>query len=460
MKVILCILINAFLLFGYTLSELVELAFKESGYVKNSDLSLEESIVKRNFLRSTLLPQVNITSRAAHFGKSYDPYSLERDAVDISDQYTARSREIFRIPDPQDLIITDITGDYANRSFAPKENAVELGLSIEQPLFQQGKVLTSMRMNKMESSMLICQWQDEHMRLKSIVSKYYYNYLLMKQKQEIISSFKSFSEQKHEILVHSFKAGECLTIDTLESYLSVSHYDEQFLEAEQELFLAQLALTRLTGISDSDTFTVSGELTPLVYNMEFDTALIRIVEQNKVITKLRGETELAELGIEMAKREYLPEVSVGVNFNRLSHFNDHDYFSLEPERQIYLGMTYNLFSSGKRYFNVRQRQINKEMTQNRLDESIRELQIKLKEIWGVRSVRKKKLDRSKSTITAAEEGYRIAKELFENGVIPITRLHEIEETFLQAKLNYVKHIYDYNCSVIELRLLTADYLYN
>lgn len=460
MKVALCILINIFLLFGYTLEDLVELAFRESGYVKNSDLSLEESIVKRNILRSSLLPQINIHGRTTHYGKSYDPYSLEGERIGVSNQYVKESREMFRLPDAQDLIITDIADTYTGRSFAPKENAIDLGLSIEQPLFQQGKILTEMRMNKMESSMLICHWQDEHMRLKSIVSKYYYRYLLMKQKQEIISSFKSFSEKKHELLTLSFNAGECLTIDTLESYLAVSHYEEQLLEAKQELFLAQLALTRLTGIDAGDTLSVSGELTPLFYEIDYDTALNRIVDENKIITQLRGETELAELDIEMTKREYLPEISMGINLNRLSHFNEREYFSLDPERQIYLGMKYNLFSSGKRHFKVRQKQIHKEISQNKLDESIRELQIKLKEIWGVRNVRQKKMERSKSTISAAEEGFRIAKELFENGLIPITRLHEIEKTFLQAKLNYVKHIYNYNCSVIELRLLTADYLYN
>jgi len=442
---------------AYNLTDLIDSAFLHSGFVQNADIMMEKNRNEYKEIRSELFPEINLFANGRHYSQTYDPYQFEPGTPSYTAQYIYESW----LHDPKDLVITNMLDSYsADRSFAPKKGSVELGVSIEQPIFQQGKVFTQLRMNKVVGSVLVCHWQDMRMQVKAAVTRHFYSLLLAREKVRVMNGYVSLNEKKREIVLSLYSSGEVLSLDTLSSFLDIIQAEEQLFGIEQNESLAELSLKRLIGADSLDTLPVEGELLPLEYSVSYDSAVALVVDQNKIITHLRGEQDLAALNTEMEKREYFPEVFAGINLSRLSHFEDRSNFLLEPERQIYLSVRYPLFTSGKRHFSVLQAEQQEEIVDNDLDETIKSLLNDLKKRWQEKNAEELRMERNRAARRVAEEAYSIATLQFSNGDLSLIEYGEYEQRLLSANLNYIESVYRFNCVIIELRLLTADYLYN
>ncbi len=446
---------------AYTINELVDSAYAHSGLVKNADLMLDQNRNEYKEIRSNFFPDVDLFANGTHHFRTYDPYQSELNSSSYSSTYESESYSISRRPDVQDQIITSMLDKYsADRSFAPKMGALEFGISIEQPIFQQGKVLTQLKINKVEGSVMVCHWQDMRMQVKASVNLHYYSLLLAREKVNVMKSFLSLNEKKRDITRTLYMLGEVLVLDTLTTYLDIVQAEEELFRVEQNENLAELSLKRLIGADSLDTLPVSGELIPLQYEVSYDSAIALVIAQNKKITHLRGEHDLSSLKTELLKREYLPEVYAGVDLSRLSHFDDRSNIALEPERKIYVEVRYPLFTSGKRHFAVLQAEQQEEIVENNLDEMIQALLNDLEKRWQEMDAEKLRMERNSTARSVAEEAYSIAKLQYSNGDLSLIEFGEYEQRLLTANLNYIESVFRFNCAIVEIRLLTADYLYN
>lgn len=446
---------------AYTLNELIDAAFRSSGEVQNSDIQAELNKNEYKSIRSLMFPRIYLDADYTYFMKSYDRYADESDFKGYTSTYEDESITIPRYPDKQDLIITDMLDDNLyNRSFAPKKNALELGISIEQPIFKQGKVITALRQNKTAGSVLVCNWQKSHMEVKAMVSRHYFTYLLAYETEQIMNTFLHFREKKHKDALVLFESGEILSLDTIESYLGILELEEQVLASESRVAEAETVLRKTAGLDSVKDFSIQGELDLMKYSLSLDSMKSLMLTENKEFTHLQGELDLAELGIEMEKRNYLPEVFAGLDVKQMTHFNSGDYFNFEPESRFFLGVRYNLFTSGQRHFDVIEAEYKQRMVLNRMHDLERELLLELKSLWDERELVQERIDRANKTITAAEAGMESATELFSSGVITLQKLNIFEEQLLKARLNYLEAVHAYNLIVVDIRLLTADFLYD
>lgn len=461
-NVYLSILLTISLLYckTYTLDELIDSSMNHSGTIRNSDILLEQSNVYTKQLRSTLLPQVTIFGRGQVYGESYDRYSQENQEL-ISESYVKTAEETTGYINENDLILANLI-DQQNQSFsmAPKNYGVEFGFSIKQPILQQGKVSTDIKISKINSSKTICNWQAARMELKANTTRLFYDLQVMNTRRSVTEAFYRDSEKQHIICRSEFQQGTRLELDTLASYLYVEKVREELEEIIQDQNLSILRLKKATGISDEEDVTIEGELTPVQYLVPYDSAVVHLKQYNKKITILNGEFDQAELQIERARRDYLPSIDAGIDFNYLSHFNDADYFSLEPERQLYLNVKYDLVRSGFRYYQLMMAQQNKEIIENRRKDVIRDLEDELKKYWNKWELLTQRLKRNEIVLSTAKKGISIAQLKYKEGDISFSELAIFNRHFLDAQQTNIDIIYQINMVIIDIRSITADFLYN
>ena len=457
MKPTIIVLIYLSLLFPLSLSDIVDSTFHNSGLVSNSNLTLENNKLEYKKVRSELMPQISISGNYRYFGQSYDRYGIESDS-NATEKYISKSSDISRIPDRQDLIITNIVDQYVfNRPIAPKKNGVEFNLNIYQPIYQQGKVASKLKIIKAVGSRDICDWQLSYMRVKSQVAKEYYNYLLSSKILELYKKELTIKENQHQITKELYVSGNTLETDTMNSYLSLFQAKNKISSLEEKKNNAYIALKKLSGIKDS--LVITDSLTVLYYPISYDSAYNSLLEKNKKITKLNGDIEIAKEAIKIERGNFFPTINAGLNLSRISTFNNSDFFYLAPERSLFFNINYNLISFGKRNAGIKLAENNLTMLENKLEDTKKNVAIEFKAKWSLKNKKESELNNYTLAINNSKKLITISQQLYENGNISLDKLNNIEEQLINLKIDYYKKIYEYNSTIIDIRVLTADYIY-
>lgn len=444
----------------FTFEELVDSAYKYSGIVQNSTIELDKSYNKTKEIRSSLFPTVSLFGNAGRYFRSYDHYYNDS-WLSFVERYKSDGNFGQGFGSTGDLYLSHLLDQSVqNRSFAPKNRYMEFGISINQPILLQGRGVSDIKLSKVESSLLVCHWQEVRMHVKTDIAKLYFAYLRTQNYASLDKKIILSTEEKHRIATASYNNGESLAIDTLSTFLDLAQAQDNLAETERNHRDAEQALKRATGISSEAPFAIDTELSPLTYDIPYEDALQKLTETNKQITTLRGEQDLASLLVERSRKSFLPRMSIGADISRLSDFNEYSAIDLQPERTVHLDFSYDLTTAGKRWFNLLQAKQHEEIVKNSLNDMIRDRTNELKKQWSEWETTKQRLARLEQAIEAAENYTKLSSIQFTNGTLARSKQNEISLKTYELKKSYIDLVCKHNCLVIDIRLLTADYIYN
>jgi len=442
---------------SYSLEQLVDSSYAFSGDVKNSTITMEQSYNKNKEIRSRLFPKIVVHGNFTRNMRSYNRFSDESDfsfSSELNGGFSGGS-------DWGDRYLASLLDERFDMiSFGAKRNSAEIGVSVIQPIFHGANGMIDYKISKVESSLLVCHWQEVRMLVKTAIAKQYYQCQLSLKRSQILEKMNDIAQESHSVVKSSFRAGESLPYDTLISFMESVKAEEALFESRQRNALVLYTLQKESGVKQDSGFSVDDSFPILTYELSYETALDRLNQTNKQITTLRGEHDRSLLMIEKAKQQFRPNLQVGADFLRTSHFTVPGAFSMEPERRVYVDFSYDLLATGTRWFSLAQAKQNEQVVQNRLDDTLRERQLELKRCWEDWVMVKARLDRVHSAMEIGKQGIETALEQYRNGVLLRSSLYEIQRKSLELEMSYLDLIYRNNMAVIEIRLLTADYLYN
>ncbi|AHH10298.1 Outer membrane protein tolC [Borrelia coriaceae ATCC 43381] len=296
--------------------------------------------------------------------------------------------------------------------------------------------------------------------IKLNVLKMYNELLALKSISEVLKSQFQNSKLKFEQVKIAYHNGIVSEIDYLDAKLKHSNFqrslDEQIIQFEGTKERFKLLL----GLGVLQDFETVGELSDESLDISLFDKVIDINEHVEVkelnnLTKIM-KTTLDSLWLDA----FLPRLSVSFSYNPGSiSFSDGFGGSLNQGLQFSLGLTYGLteiLPFSKSFVGIWEQDYQLKSLKNQVESKIREFKSDIiQKRKGVR-LHKSILDNSKINVEISKKNYQVAFDAFNAGTIDLVKLNDIEASYKQNDLQFIRDKLNYANAILEYKSLIND----
>ena len=425
-KILAIILIVAFSISGVSqkkwgLKECVEHAIKNNISIKQGALTLESFKEDVTGAKGNFLPNVNGSSGAnLNFGSTIDPVSNGRiSSANFSSSYSIRS-----------------------------------GVTV----FNGFRLLNTYKNAKLnvESSKLDLQIMMDNVSLNVINS--YLNILFAKENLSVAKEQAEISRKQIIAIKNQVDAGSKPKGDLLNSKSTHANDLQNVVALENTLNLALLQLAQLLQLDpnnfDVATIDVGAPSASLMYNNPNEVFNNAVVNRPEIIKEKIG-IEQSDLGIQIAKSNFLPSVSAsasaGTNYShRFTIFqgqrNDYFFKQLNDNFGYGVGLSISIpiFNRYQNKVNLNKAIINKSRSELSLESAKLNMQQTIQRAFLDAKGALKTYESAKVSLEAQQEAFKNAQERYNYGAMTLFdfdlvrgRLVNAEATLIRSKFDYV-----------------------
>jgi len=406
---------------GLTLKEAIEVAIENNHEIramKNSLLAEKENI---GIARSYLLPKVTFEER---FMRTDNPtYGF----------MSKLNQERFGMEDFQ---IPSLNNPAAINDF-------QTTLSFEQPVFVR-KARIGLDMSEIEF-----RARDEEFKRKKedITLKVARAYLMIMTAKEYLKVSEKAIEDATEHLriaeVRS-KAGLGLYSDVLRAQTALTEAEQRHVSAQKNLEVAERMLGLLLGRAE-----------PVHISEEAPDIVVKEIEHYLELSLLRKDIEAmrlryenAKMNIKIAESGYWPMIGLGGSYQ----LNDHrrPFGSEGNSYQIVAFLRWELFDGTKREHEIAKARAQVSEVGEYLEGLTKAVAFKVREAYLTLKEAEKNRDLAASSLRSAEEGRRLVRIRYENGLSPIVDLLDAQLNVDHARANLVSMENNYRMAVLDL----------
>jgi outer membrane protein len=326
----------------------------------------------------------------------------------------------------------------------------QFALNFTLPLFTGGRLTSAYRSAKlgyMSSQESARQTTNETVLN---VKRGYYNYLLAKQLVGVTEEALGLAEKTLENVKNMFDAGMSSRLDLLRVEVRVANLKPPVIQARNNVAVAELSLKTLLGLDVAQPVEIVGEMTysPVVVNLE--ESMVQALQNRPELSQIQYQKDIAGEMIKIARADLLPTLAVSGAYNTWA------------DRFIFTKNTWQNFYSFNLVLNVPL--FNGLQTPAKVAESkamIREIEFVEKGLvnnikFEVQSAyltminAQEALLSQEKNIDAAQESVRVAELNYSEGLITITDLGAAQVALSDARINYLRAIYEYDVSLAQL----------
>jgi outer membrane protein TolC len=455
----------------FTLEQLIESAIDNSKSVKHIKKDMEMANVQVQKVYGNLLPSVTASIDLNHAFAQFIPYTFRN--MDNFDQLGSSAFQLNQVGiaaagTPERGIAstyeTDGVRQFENRSFEElidlPRNRISAVVGVRQPLFSQGKTLISLRIARNRQSLLVCRYEEVKNSIKREVVKEFYSVLIAQKRITLRKDRIALAEESHRLTVVKFSCARARELDTLNSLLQLEEARIDLHDAEGERRNACESWIASGGIAESpETFWVEGEFTEPVFFITIDEALTLLRERNYVISQFRGEENVLNGMINLAKADYLPQIYGGGTVGRIGQFARYetmDDIRWGDDQSVFLGLSWTLFSGFTRQQEIRQKIIERDQLRLKQQEQIEKLELETRRTFEKIMISKERLRLLEKMVGIAEKGHEIARKAYEVGSGTLFDLQGAELELNAARLRYNETLYEFHVAVVDFRFLIGN----
>lgn len=248
--------------------------------------------------------------------------------------------------------------------------------------------------------------------------------------------------------------GSATRSDLLRAQLELNTARGDLLQAQTDRDAAQHALGRLVGADEPVTATRGGEsqVTPLS-EADAGALLESITSQAPSVLAARAETESAAAGIDAARSQYLPSVSVTTGYNWQNQ--DPAFNQSQTSWSVGIGVSYPIFNGYQREEGVVRARAQQTAAQAALADAVRGVRADASRAIGALRLAGERIDLAEQAVAAAQEDLRVQRERYRLGSSTILDLLTSQQAVVQAESDRVTARYDYQVARAQLDALAG-----
>ncbi|HUQ16135.1 MAG TPA: TolC family protein [Gemmatimonadales bacterium] len=249
------------------------------------------------------------------------------------------------------------------------------------------------------------------------------------------------AEEQLKTSVAKLRAGSATRSDSLRSLVTLGNARLELIRAGTDLATAEAGLARLIG----ETGRVQAKDDSAFYQVTAtpDTAALRAEAEAKSprIQSASAVAEAARADLKASRSAYWPSLSLSANTAwNASRSNDYDLFN---QRQLSLGLRWNLFDQFDRELTIAQRSATAEVADATAADEQRAVAAELTAQLAELDAAGIQIEITLTSIVAATEDLRVQQERYRLGASTIVDVLTSQEALNQAEVDVVVARFDY-----------------
>jgi len=326
------------------------------------------------------------------------------------------------------------------------QNTYQAKLSLIQPLFTGGKLKSVCKTGDIAYRIADMGYRLAESNLILSVKMAYFGAILSKNFLKIRKEAEDFLKENLEVSKKLFNQGRVSSYDVSRNEVAWQLSKSERIEAENSLRIALENLKKLTGVQIEDVESEFIEPKKPQYDVKL---LVDYALKNNPQVKIKNQQiKIQEFSALNAKSSFFPQIYLGAGY-----VYENPHYSVEQwgkNWNVFVNLNWNIFSSGRDYYNVKKQYNEKLAGLSELEDLKRKIEVEVKsEIFNLQSAYDRYLSHLKNLETA-KENLKIAKERYNRGLLSHLELKDAQVSMTSAEIQKVKAIYDYNIARIKL----------
>lgn len=199
------------------------------------------------------------------------------------------------------------------------------GISLTQPLYTGGKIITANKMAKVGQEVMKEQYEAVRMDILAEAEKSYWMYVAVLAKIDMIKAYMTQLDSIYNYTCSAYELGltTSLSVNRVETRRSELKYRLQ--QAQSGADLCRMALCRVIGMKDDEPITPTENLDDA---LRPDRSYAGI-EERPELKMAKKNIEVKKLDVRMTLSDYLPTVGVQLGWNAFGNMKMTSYTPLE-----------------------------------------------------------------------------------------------------------------------------------
>lgn len=339
------------------------------------------------------------------------------------------------------------TGELTGSKF---ENTVSVGVT--QEILTAGKRGKRLKMAERELEGFDHQIDNSGRLLAEEVKTAFYDLLLADGRMKLAERSAILNRQLLEIAGLRFEAGDIPELEVNLARVEVARSEGRKAEAERELHPAKARLLALMGVPSDDSAVFGGSLEGKPLGKGLDELKTLALANRPDFKALESENARSEAGIALARAERIPNLTVGLGYQRENSAIDVSGDEIKTrDNLIALKLSIPLPLFDRNQAGVREALARKGSAENRCQSARRTIAREVEAAFARLSATDKSLAiYAKDIIPQLEENLSLVQEAYRLGEVGILNVIEEQKKFFEVNDGYLVALYNRQTALTRL----------
>ena len=341
------------------------------------------------------------------------------------------------------------------------------GITVQQPIFNGGKIILGYQLSKLAKEQAIFSLQNKENDITFQVASTYFN--ILKIQDVLMLSQKSVESSKAHLkkVRDNYRAGTAKKTDVLQWEVKLQNDETALNEVKNNLNVLLTVWKNLLGTDDElyypqkinvENFDAEIEKYALIKNEQLEKEVEKILNEteksNPVLKTLSTTDKMMDKQLLMAKGNFLP--SLNLQFSYQIENDDKFDFSGEDNWNLVAAFSFPLFSSGANFTNMKKTKYDVKKTKLTLESTKDNILVGAKNTFCNLVTKAQTVENNKSALAFAKENHKLINNFFEQGMITNSDLMDADIMLFANEMNLVSSYYDFLISKYELIKFTNE----
>lgn len=321
--------------------------------------------------------------------------------------------------------------------------------SIEWPVFQGGQTRIGMnqaRLGRDGHDQYLTRTRQE---VIANTAAAYAGLLLARRNLDVISISLQTAKTHFMMISSRYEQGLAVKSDLLRAQVHIAELDQGRIDAESQTKMAETGLNAVMGITGETSWRLSGELKKGDKIRGSIDEWIGLARSNRPDMKyMQIQERIAEEEVQKSRASHLPNVNIIGTYE----LNSSDFRNSSDSFTIGAMMKVNLYSGERISSKTREAEAMLNQVRAMRNDMASGIEVQIRHAFLQSQSAWNRVDVADASVSLAEEGLRIVKDRYENGLLTIVSLLDAEVSLKMAQTNKYRALHDFTAARIQLSL--------
>ena len=410
-----------------TLPEAIQTAVSKNPKISAAAYQVEGSDAQIAQARSGLLPQVYFSEAYNHTTNPMWAFGTKLNQEQITQQDF----------DPSKLNSPDPINNFASV------------LSLNWSLYDSGQTRHGLKQAEIGKNMAALMLDRTRQQVIAQTVSAYVGLLLAQKNLAVIEQTLETARAHLKMVRSRFENGFVVKSDLLRAQVHIADLEQQQLQAESQVQVAQSFLNAAMGVPVESVFELTSSLeTDKDIEGSLDDWTEKALSLRPELKQLQNQEMIAREEINKSRAAHLPSLNLLGNYE----FNTEDFSEWGNNYTVGAMVNLNLFSGRRLSARTVQARAALNEVGARQEDLKQGILVQTRQAFLQAQSARKRILVAEAAVTQAEESLRIVRNRYNSGLFPIVALLDAELALQHARTNHFKALHDYKVAAIQLAL--------